>query len=265
MTRRWAARLPGWRQAVLLLILLQGAAVLDAAEPKGGSLVVRDPDRGCPRVTGRFVALADPERGLLLLSASQFPGGQRVAGAAPGPVAIDLPGAASWPVAEVSAGPGALTLWASTVRIPVGASPACLAFNKERFSSEGDLVTYLQWLVGEVYLGLPEQSRPVAFTLGNREVVVWIERPGYRPLRLAGREGATLTFRTEPADRVYLMRPFILERTSGRIGLWTAISDQPYWREEEKASARFFELSGAAPVTFPGTQMTVRLDEITDP
>ena len=48
-------------------------------------LVVVDSTSGCPSTEGSFVALLDPDRGMLLLSAAEFPGGH-VAGQANGMV-----------------------------------------------------------------------------------------------------------------------------------------------------------------------------------
>jgi len=58
---------------VLLSIIALPAFPEEVLRPP---MVAADEASGCPSVEGAFVALLDPSRGMLLLSAAPFPGGE---------------------------------------------------------------------------------------------------------------------------------------------------------------------------------------------
>ena len=64
--------------------------------PSGAEISVADGASGCPSVEGAFVALLDPARGMLLLSAAPFPGGHPVGDARGAEMTLSLPGFGSW-------------------------------------------------------------------------------------------------------------------------------------------------------------------------
>jgi hypothetical protein len=152
-------------------------------------------------------------------------------------------------------------LWGAVYPFADSTGTGCVAFDKTRFSAEGDLVTYLRWLVEEIYFELPEDARRQwpALLLSNREIRLRIDRPGYKPLALAGKEGATLTFRRHHSERIILLMPFVLDPASGHVAIKVAYSDKPYWQRAEKHSLGFVIASPEQPAQLedPGISIIV--------
>lgn len=208
--------------AGLVVISIAVALAAPAGEPtERPPLLVRDAASGCPGVSGAFVALLDPARGMLLLSGTDFPGGQRGPVPAGGPLQ-----AGSWSVDEISVPSGAGPLW--WARYPFLAEPGrgCVAFDRDRFSAEGDLVSYLRWVVEKVYLRLPEEERArfPAFALSERHVALRVEQEGFTPLRLEGREGSTLAFRVAGGEASCFLQPVVLDPGTGRLAIRAALT-----------------------------------------
>lgn len=206
--------------ACVVVVALAGSSPSGADERGPRTpLRVRDSASGCPGVSGAFVALLDPERGMLLLSGAAFPGGREGPAPVGGPVHVG-----TWSMDEVSAPSGAGSLWWASYPFPGKPGIGCVAFDRDRFSAEGDLVTYLRWVVEKVYFQLPaeERSRFPAFTLANRRVSLRVEQEGYAPLRLEGREGATLAFRVAGTGSNCFLLPLVLDPVSGRLAIRVA-------------------------------------------
>lgn len=215
----------------------QGVAAQDAGNALRPQIVVADAASGCPSVAGAFVALLDPARGMLLLSAAPFPGG-RVAGDARGSaMTVSLPGA-DWQLDRVGSSQGQVPLWGARYPFLAASGRGCVGFDKQFWSSEGDLVTYMRWLVEEVYLELPadERQRRPDFRLADRQVSLRVDRPGYGPFRLTGKEGATLACRYQDGARIYLLMPFVLDEATGRVAVKIAYTDGEYFDTSDKES-----------------------------
>jgi hypothetical protein len=201
---------------------------------------------------------------MLLLSGAPYPGGQRVTVATEDGVNLTLPGHGPWPVGRVGADSESASLWGAVYPFRDGGGAGCVAFDKQRFSAEGDLVTYLRWLVHEVYLQLPEDARRQwpALLLSNRQVRLQVLRPGYKPLALSGKEGATLAFRSHDSERIILLMPFVLDAPSDWVAIKVAYTDEPFWQGAEKHAVAFMVASPALPVELEALGITVVVDGV---
>jgi len=181
-------------------------------------IVVADAASGCPSVEGAFVALLNPGRGMLLLSAAPFPGGRVIGDARGGAIDVTLPGTGTWKLDSAGSSRGQVPLWGAIYPFLAMSGHGCVGFDRRHWSSEGDLVTYLRWLVEGIYLELPaeERLRRPDFRLSDRLVSLRVERSGYGAIRLNGKEGSTLACRHADSGRVYLFMPFILDEPNGR-------------------------------------------------
>jgi hypothetical protein len=199
-------------------------------------IVVADADSGCPSVAGAFVTLLDPARGMLLLSAAPFPGGH-VAGDGRGSAMTISVSGVEWPLDRIGSSQGQVPLWAARYPFLAASGRGCVGFDKQFWSSEGDLVTYVRWLVEEVYLELPpeERQRRPDFRLTDRRVDLRVDREGYGPFRLSGKEGSTLACRYQDGARIYLLMPFVLDEATGRIAVKIAYTDGEYFDTSAKA------------------------------
>jgi hypothetical protein len=199
-------------------------------------IVVADAASGCPSVAGAFVTLLDPARGMLLLSAAPFPGGHVAGDGRGSAMTISVPGA-EWPVDRIGSNQGQVPLWAARYPFLAASGRGCVGFDKQFWSSEGDLVTYARWLVEEVYLELPpeERQRRPDFRLADRQVSLRVEREGYGPFRLSGKEGSTLACRYQDGARIYLFMPFVLDEATARVAVKVAYTDGEYFDTSQKA------------------------------
>ena len=238
-----------------------GKAVAAGGRPK---LVVSAPTCGCPAIDGAFVVLLDPQRGMLLLSGAEFLGGHRVGQASGGALRVALPRSGAWELSRTGSPTGPVEMWGATYGARTDGVGGCVAFDREQFSSEGDLVTYAQWLVNEVYLKLPKAERESfpALRLANCVVRLRLQPAGYQPVVLQGNEGAIMAWRVPGGPQTLLLRPYVLDETSGRAAIELSITDQPYWQTAEKRTLGFVVASVAQPATLAEPAMTIQVETV---
>jgi hypothetical protein len=248
----------------LVTLFVLSVAVIGGAESGSEGelrpqIVVADTASGCPSVAGAFVALLDPARGMLLLSAAPFPGGHVVGDARSAEMTVSIPGAAGWTLDRVGSGQGQVPLWGARYPFLAASGRGCVGFDKQRWSSEGDLVTYLRWLVEEIYLQLPieERQRRPDFRLSERQISIHVERPGYGPFHLTGKEGATLACRYSDAARIYLFMPFVLDEATGRVAVRISYTDGEYFDTSTKSLLGWVVASPDEPGSLSEPPLTV--------
>ena len=226
-------------------------------------IVVADTHSGCPSVAGAFVTLLDPARGMLLLSAAPFPGGHVVGDARGSAMTISVPGA-EWSVHRIGSNQGQVPLWAARYPFLAASGRGCVGFDKQFWSSEGDLVTYMRWLVEEIYLELPpeERQRRPGFRLADRRVDLQVDREGYGPFRLSGKEGSTLACRYRDGARIYLLMPFVLDDATGRIAVKIAYTDGEYFDTSAKAPLGWVIASPGEPGTLANPPLTISVEGV---
>ena len=226
-------------------------------------IVVADEAAGCPSVAGAFVAVLDPSRGMLLLSAAPFPGGHVAGDARGSAMTVSIPGA-EWQLDRVGSDQGQVPLWGARYPFLAASGRGCVAFDKQFWSSEGDLVTYARWLVEEIYLELPaaERQRRPDFRLGERRVSLRVERPGYGPFHLEGKEGATLAFRYQDAARIYLAIPFVLDEAASRVAVKIDFTDGEYFDTSRKQPLGFVVASPEIAGTLADPPLSIVVDGV---
>ena len=240
--------------AAALAVLPVTAGALD--RPR---LEIADPPRACPAITGSFVALLDAGRGMLLLSGGEFLGGRLLGRASGENVRLAAPGAAPWTLARAASPAGAVGIWGAVYPFTGEPATGCVAFDRDRFSSEGDLVTYLRWVVDCVYLALPAEERRQrpALRISSREVHLRVEGLGFQPLPLAGKESATIAFRLPGVDRTYLVTPFVLDEATVRVAVQVASTAGAFWVGAEKRTLGWVVSSLAEAGTLPDPPLTI--------
>ncbi len=229
-------------------------------------IVVSDPDSGCPSVAGSFVVLLNASRGMLILSGAPFLGGHVVGDARGGEMTVSVPGAAGWKLEGAGSDVGQTPMWAARYPFLAASGNGCVGFDRDHWSSEGDLVTYARWLVEEVYLQLPlevRQRRP-DLRLADREVSLRIERDGYGPVRLSGKEGSTLACRYEDSQRLYLFIPFVLDEAAGTVAVKVASTDGSYFDTESKTTIGWAVAEAGQPGDLADTNIVVSVEGIDD-
>jgi hypothetical protein len=255
-----------WQQtcACALAIILPSVAL--TSEPSRPPLVVGDTGSGCPSVEGMFVALLDPDRGMLLLSGAAFPGGHVAGEATGGPLGVPMPDGGQWWLESAGSSAGPVNLWAARYPFLATRGSGCVGFDRERWSSEGDLVTYMRWLVEDVYLALPseERSRRADLRLADREIAIMISRERFGDLELRGKEGATLASRYDDSGRLYLFMPFVLDEPAGRIAVKVMSTEGTYFDREAKTTIGWAVASPGQPGALAGTDFTIAAVEIID-
>lgn len=226
-------------------------------------IVVADAASGCPSVAGAFVILLDPTRGMLLLSAAPFPGGHVAGDARGSAMTVSVPGA-TWALDRIGSGQGQVPIWAARYPFLAASGRGCVGFDKQFWSSEGDLVTYARWLVEEIYLELPaeERQRRPDFRLGDRRVSLRIERPGYGPFRLSGKEGSTLACRYQDGARIYLLMPFVLDEATARVAVKVAYTDGAYFDTSQKAPLGWVMASSEEPGALAEPPLTITIEGV---
>ena len=247
--------------AIASLATVAAAAATEVARPR---LQIEDPARSCPAIGGSFVALLDSERGMVLLSAAEFLGGRRAGTATGGALRLALPEAGNPTIARAGTTAARIDVWAAVYPFTGEHASGCVAFDRDRFSSEGDLVTYLRWLVDEVYLGLPagERAQRPAFRISNREVKLQVQGLGFHPLPLAGREGSTLLFRLPGVERTFLLTPFVLDAGSGRVAAFLASTTEAFWQGGDKQKLGVVVAAPGAPGTLADPPITVAVEAV---
>ena len=210
-------------------------------------IVVADAASGCPSVAGAFVTLLDPARGMLLLSAAPFPGGHVAGDARGSAMTVSVPGA-TWPLDRIGSDQGQVPIWAARYPFLAASGRGCIGFDKQYWSSEGDLVTYARWLVEEIYLELPVEERQ--------------RRPDFRIFRLTGKEGATLACRYQDGARIYLLMPFVLDEATGRVAVKVAYTDGSYFDTSQKVPLGWIIASPDEPGSLPEPPLTITIEGV---
>lgn len=250
-----------WGAALLAAVLIASAPMAEGADADARPvLTVADASQGCPPISGSFVVLLDPERGMLLLSGAPFPGGRRVGEADGRALRVQL-GGSPWTVAAVGVDGGTGGVWADIVPFRGRRIPGCVAFDRDRFSSEGDLASYVIWLVEHVYAELPEEvrARYPAFRLSDREVRLEVEPEGFGALQLAGREGSTLAFRMPGDGRTFVLLPFIVGESGSRVVVRAFATDGEYFSSAEKVPLGAVVLADGEPASLGDPPFEIRL------
>jgi hypothetical protein len=152
-------------------------------------------------------------------------------------------------------------VWADVLPYRGRRIPGCVAFDRDRFSSEGDLASYVIWLVEHVYAELPEEvrARYPAFRLSDREVRLEVEPEGYGALQLAGREGSTLAFRIPGGSRTFVLLPFIVGEAGSRVVVRAFATDGEYFSSAEKVPLGAVVLADGEPGTLGDPPFEIRL------
>ncbi len=199
-------------------------SALAQSPPTPVRITVAAPSLACPAIEGTFVALLAPDRGLLLLSGRAFAGARGETMATRGALTFRLPDGRRWEVEEVRVDAPAQRVYYARYPFRGPATDGCVAFERGRFSSEGDLVSYVYWLVDTVYLQLPaeERRRHPAFAIADRRVTVRVARHGAEPLTLTGSEASALAFRFPGEARAALLVPYVLDASTGRLAIEVA-------------------------------------------
>jgi hypothetical protein len=202
---------------------------------------------------------------VLLLSGAAFPGGREAATTATDTATmVTLPGNRTWELDSARGAEGPVRLWAARYTTRFGPNRGCVGFDKHRFSAEGDLFSYARWLIETVYLELPaeERARWPGLRLSNRQISLRIDRSGFAPFHLSGKEGATLAARYPDVHKLLLFIPFVLDESSGRVAVKVGSSDRPYWEEGEKTSLGFFVASLIEPATVSDPLLYIAVEGI---
>jgi len=238
-------------------------AIADEPSPRP-VIVVAHTASGCPSAEGAFVAALDPNRGMLLLSAAPFPGGHVVGDARGSSLTVSLPGSSPWVLDRVGSREGQVSLWGAHYPFLGKRGRGCVGFDKQRWSAEGDLVTYLRWLVEEIYLGLPanERSQRPDFRLSDRQVSLRVERTGYGPIRLTGKEGSTLACRFADSGRIYLFMPFVVDAPNQRLAVKMSYTDGEYFDSADKPALGWVVASPDQPGTLDDPPLTIVVEGV---
>jgi hypothetical protein len=245
-------------------VLVAAIAAAPAAAAERPRLEVADASRACPAIAGSFVALLAPEHGMVLLSAAEFLGGRRVGAAAGGALRLALPEAGNPTLARAATTPAGGEVWGAVYPFTGERVAGCVAFDRDRFSSEGDLVTYLRWVVDEVYLALPAEERAArpAFLVSTREVRLRVEGLGFRPLPLAGREGGAIPFRLPGVTRTFLLTPFVLDAATGRVAAVLTSTAQEFWQGGDTQRLGAVVAAPGSPGSLAGPPITVVVEAV---
>ena len=210
------------------------------------------------------MVLLDAQRGMLLLSAAGYEGAHRLGAATSGERTVPVPGSGAWRLGRSSAA-GDAALWGNVYPWRGPGLDGCVAFAKQRFSSEGDLVTYARYLAEEVYMSLPAEERRQfpSFHLGERTVALEVSRPGYKSLSLHGKEGSTLAFSYPDTEGSLLLRPFVLDESTGRVAIEAATSDSTMWQGAPKHRIGTFVAASGTSAVIDALALTVSVVEVT--
>jgi hypothetical protein len=247
-------------------IAATSAHPLSAQVSQRPEIVVADTAAHCPSVAGAFVVLLDPARGMLLLSGAPFPGGNVIGDARGGELTVSLPGVAAWKLDRAGSPEGQTPLWGARYPFLAASGFGCVAFDRERWSSEGDLVTYARWAVEEIYFQLPaeERQRRPDFRISDRVVTFRVEREGYGPFEMSGKEGSTLAGRYQDSQRTYLFMPFVLDEGAGRVAVRVSTTDGAYFDTTAKTVLGWAVAAPGEPGALADTNIVVVVDSVTD-
>jgi hypothetical protein len=206
---------PAWR--VLLLVAAAwclaalGAGRTLGADGRPPLTIAGVP--GCEGTSGRYVAWLRGSEPGLVLSSETFPGARRVA--------LDDRGG----LADASVVPapglvvsGARDAWGLRVLAAPGTPEGCLGFDKDRFTWEGDLVSYVRYLGGLLAAARDLDATVTTLEVRQRTVTLAVaEVGGPRRVRLQGPEGAMqgLGRWTDPVRHFFL--PVLVGPGEGRV------------------------------------------------
>jgi hypothetical protein len=256
---------------VVLISMFTVAAVavapaLRADDGLRPQIVIADAAAQCPSAAGAFVVLLDPHRGMLILSGAPFPGGHVVGDARGGEMTVKLP-SGSWKIDRAGSDGGQSPLWGARYPFLATSGYGCVAFDRDYWSSEGDLVTYARWLVEEIYFELPpeERQRRPDLRISNREVSFRVDRGGYGPFDFTGTEGSTLAGKYQDSQRTYLFMPFVLDESAGRIGVRVSTTDGAYFDTTQKSVLGWAIASPGEPGALADTSIVVTAAGVGDP
>jgi len=241
-----------------------GGAAAGQARPQ---LRVSDEAVGCGEIAGRYVALFSEEQGILVLSGAPFPGGRPADRTADESIAVRRRGGRTWVVQQAVAGGGTGDVWAARYGFRVRPVTGCVSFDKDRFSAEGDLASYVSWLVETVYARLPgdvRAQRP-ALRLADRVVRLRASRDGSAPIVLEGTEGSTLAFRFADGPRLYLAIPYVLDDASGRLAVEIGSTDADYFEPAAKEMLGFVVVEPGRPATVDGLGIRLAVTDVMSP
>lgn len=257
------------RLAVALCVVSIAASTVrpvSAQDTLRPEIVVADAASHCPSVAGAFVVLLDPARGMLLLSGAPFPGGHVIGDARGGEMTVNLPGGITWKLDRAGSDAGQSPLWGARYPFLAASGFGCVAFDREHWSSEGDLVTYARWAVEEIYFQLPaeERQRRPDFRISDRDVAFRVERDGYGPFEMAGKEGSTLAGRYKDSQRTYLFMPFVLDEGAGRLAVRVSTTDGAYFDTTAKTVLGWAVAAPGDPGALADTTIVVFVDPVTD-
>ena len=247
--------------AALMLALVQPVAAEDGLRPE---IVVSDAAAHCPSVAGAFVVLLDPGRGILILSGAPFPGGHVIGDARGGEMAVNLPGGISWKLDRAGSDAGQSPLWGARYPFLAASGFGCVAFDREHWSSEGDLVTYTRWVVEEIYFQLPaeERQRRPDFRISDREISFRVERDGYGPFEMQGSEGSTRAGKYQDSQRTYLFMPIVLDEGAGRVAVRVSTTDGAYFDTTAKTVLGWAVAAPGEPGTLADTSIVVVVNDV---
>ncbi|HVS16712.1 MAG TPA: hypothetical protein VMV46_22595 [Thermoanaerobaculia bacterium] len=166
--------------AVGLALVVVGRPLEAADRPP----VAVDGVPGCADISGRYVAWLRGSEVGLVASSAEFPAAQRVPLDERGALSAAPGFAQSLTVA------GADVVWTLRLGAAPGAPEGCLAFDKDRFTWEGDLVSYVRYLGG--LLAAAQGLDPSVRTLSvrHRNVALEVGEAGGPKVRLEGPEAA---------------------------------------------------------------------------
>ncbi len=253
--------------AVLATTFVASAQPTSSVSTARSPLRVESGTQDCPGVVGAYVAVLDPARGILLLSGAPFPGGSPVGTADGRQMTVRVARTGPWQIARIGDAAAPTRVWAARYAFRGEAVRGCVGFDKDRFSAEGDLASYVHWLVGSVYARLPaaERERSPAFRLSDRVVRLRVSHQGLGTVDLKGKEGATLACRFGNEDRIFLVIPFVLDQAEERVAVEVGFTDQPYWESGEKTMIGFFVASPGAPVSVPELGLEIAVLDVSSP
>lgn len=228
-------------------------------------LRVADPERACPGVEGTFVAILSPEQGMLLCSAAPFPGSRDLgAPSQNGTLTVTASELGGWRLTEVQAPGMPPRIWGNVYPFRNQGAVGCVGFDKQRFSSEGDLVSYLRWLTEEVYLKLDEQARSrwPALELHSRTVRLQVARAGLERLHLPVREGAPQAVRLGEEERLFILTPFVLDADVPWVAVKLETTTTGLWQAAEKQLLGWRVISPWEPATWDDAAVQVSVQGI---
>jgi hypothetical protein len=107
-----------------------------------------------------------------------------------------------------------------------------------------------------------ERQRRPDFRLSERQVSLRVDRAGYGPFHLAGKEGSTLACRYQDGARIYLFMPFILDAATGRVAVKIAFTDGEYFDTSQKAPLGWVIASSEEPGTLTDPPLTISVEGI---